>query len=176
MSVDQTAGGTEPDLQHAEGEEPVAPSRAAQVAVALGVLALGLVVLWQASVIPGEGLDPRGPRLFPLLVGLIWTGLAIIFVGQTIASLARGGALPRSEALRHTPRVLLLVVLVVVYALGLEPVGYLLTTVVLFPLACLILGSRQHVRDVLVGLGMALVLYYSFTELLGIHLPSGVLP
>lgn len=176
MSVDQTPGGAEPDLQHAEEEEPRPPSRAAQLAVALGVLALGLVVVWQASVIPGEGWDPRGPRLMPLLVGVIWTGLAVVFVVQTIASLARGDHLPRSEALTHAPRVLLLVAVVVVYALGLEPVGYLLTTVVLFPLACLILGSRQHVRDVLVGLGMALVLYYSFTELLGIHLPSGVLP
>lgn len=176
MSTAQTPGGTEPDLVHAEGEESQAPSRVAQIAVALGVLGLGLVVLWQASVIPGEGWNPRGPRLMPLLVGLIWTGLAVIFVAQTIASLVRGGNLPRSEALQHAPRVLMLVALVLVYALALEPVGYLITTVVLFPVACLILGSRQHVRDVLVGLGMALVLYYSFTELLGIHLPSGVLP
>lgn len=175
MSDDQAQTGPEADLTLAEEESPT-PSGPAQIAVALGVLGLGLVLLWQASVIPGEGWNPRGPRLMPLLVGVIWTGLAVVFLVQTIVSLVRGGHLPRSEALAHTPRVLLLVALIAIYGFALEPVGYLVTTVVLFPVSCLVLGSRQHVRDVLVGLGMALVLYYSFTELLGIHLPSGVLP
>lgn len=176
MSTDQTPGAGPEDVALAEEEESRAPSRVTQLVVALCVLALGLVVVWQATVIPGEGWNPRGPRLVPLLVGLIWSGLAVVFVVQAVVGLARGHDIPRAEALTNAPRVGLLLVLIVAYAFALEPLGYVITTVLFFPLACVVLGSRQYVRDFVIGLGMALVLYYSFTELLRIHLPSGVLP
>jgi hypothetical protein len=62
------------------------------------------------------------------------------------------------------------------YAYVLEPVGFLLSTVVFFVLAVWILGSRHLIRDGLIGVVLSAVIYFSFTQLLAISLPMGVLP
>jgi putative tricarboxylic transport membrane protein len=38
-----------------------------------------------------------------------------------------------------------------------------------------VLGSRHLLRDVIVGVGVAVVVYLSFTRFLGVRLPPGVL-
>ena len=62
------------------------------------------------------------------------------------------------------------------YVFALEPLGFVLATVVFFVLTARILGSRQLVRDLVVAIPLALAVYLSFTQLLAIGLPSGVLP
>jgi putative tricarboxylic transport membrane protein len=37
------------------------------------------------------------------------------------------------------------------------------------------MGSRHLARDVAVGIGLSLLVYLSFTRLLGVSLPAGVL-
>jgi putative tricarboxylic transport membrane protein len=50
-----------------------------------------------------------------------------------------------------------------------------LATAALLPAGARILGSRHLLRDVLVGLGLALVVYLGFTQVLGVRLPAGPL-
>jgi putative tricarboxylic transport membrane protein len=62
------------------------------------------------------------------------------------------------------------------YVFALEPAGFVLASAVFFVVAARILGSRRPLRDVLVGVLLALAVYLGFTYLLTISLPSGVLP
>ncbi|MGW0432536.1 tripartite tricarboxylate transporter TctB family protein [Micromonospora sp. NPDC003197] len=62
------------------------------------------------------------------------------------------------------------------YVFALEPVGFVLASAVFFVATARILGSRQLLRDVVIGVPLALVIYLAFTYLLAIQLPSGVLP
>jgi putative tricarboxylic transport membrane protein len=62
------------------------------------------------------------------------------------------------------------------YVLLLSPVGFVLASAVFFPACARILGSRHSLRDVAVGVPLALGVYYGFTLGLDITLPAGVLP
>jgi putative tricarboxylic transport membrane protein len=59
-------------------------------------------------------------------------------------------------------------------------VGYVLATSVFFFGAARLLGNGDGrgaiLRDAIVAIGLSLVIYLVFTRLLGIGLPSGVLP
>ncbi|MFI7125516.1 tripartite tricarboxylate transporter TctB family protein [Nonomuraea sp. NPDC050153] len=74
----------------------------------------------------------------------------------------------------HWPSVLLLIGSLAAYALLLVPVGYWQATTVFFVAVARVLGSRRLVRDVFVGLALALATYFLFDRLLGISLPPGL--
>jgi putative tricarboxylic transport membrane protein len=147
---------------------------------ALAFLALGLAVLGCAFAIPrgalAEGTDV-GPRAFPLLVG---AGLTISAAVNAVQCF-RGRDPEQDEQAREEARVTewrpaaLLVAALAAYLLTLEFFGYWQTTAVLFTVVARILGSRRLLRDVLLGLAVALVSYALFDRLLGIHLPPGYL-
>ncbi|MFI7227662.1 tripartite tricarboxylate transporter TctB family protein [Nonomuraea angiospora] len=170
--------------------------------VSLGFLAAAVVVLAQAFAIPqGEGYQAVGPRAFPLLVGV---GLAVVSIvgvvqafrpgtrepdatppapatagtvdvgiGVGVGLSADGGGGEASEK-PHWPSVLLLIGSLAAYALLLVPAGYWQATTAFFVAVARVLGSRRLVRDVLVGLALALATYFLFDRLLGISLPPGL--
>jgi putative tricarboxylic transport membrane protein len=75
----------------------------------------------------------------------------------------------------HWPTVLLLAVLLVGYAVALAPLGYIVATALLLPIASRILGSTHLLRDAVIAVGLALLIYFGFTAFLGIRLPQGIL-
>jgi putative tricarboxylic transport membrane protein len=79
------------------------------------------------------------------------------------------------EAATHWPTALLVIGLLLVYALALGPLGYIPATAAFLPVGARVMGSRRPVRDVVVGIGMAIVIYVAFTYLLGLRLPAGLL-
>jgi putative tricarboxylic transport membrane protein len=64
----------------------------------------------------------------------------------------------------------------IAYALLLQPLGYVVATALFFPPVARLLGSRSPLRDVLVGVALALLLFVAFTEFLGVDLPPGLTP
>ncbi|MDX3109724.1 tripartite tricarboxylate transporter TctB family protein [Nonomuraea angiospora] len=169
--------------------------------VSLGFLAAAVVVLAQAFAIPqGEGYQAVGPRAFPLLVGV---GLAVVSIVGVVQAFRPGtrepDATPPAPAAAgtvdvgggvgvglsadgggeasekpHWPSVLLLIGSLAAYALLLVPAGYWQATTAFFVAVARVLGSRRLVRDVLVGLALALATYFLFDRLLGISLPPGL--
>jgi putative tricarboxylic transport membrane protein len=143
--------------------------------VSLGFLLAALVVLAQAFAIPeGNGYQAVGPRAFPLLVG---GGLAVVAVIGVVQAFRAGTrqAEPGEAESTHWPSVLWLVGALAGYALLLVPAGYWQATTVFFVAVARVLGSRKPVRDVLVGLALALATYFLFDRLLGISLPPGLI-
>jgi putative tricarboxylic transport membrane protein len=53
--------------------------------------------------------------------------------------------------------------------------GYIVATALFIPLTARTLGSRSPVRDVIAGVGIGIVVYFGFTEFLGVRLPAGIL-
>ena len=70
----------------------------------------------------------------------------------------------------------LLVAVLIAYQWLLEPLGYILATALAFMAASRILGSRQIVRDVIIGVLLAIGIYFAFVDGLAIRLPQGVIP
>ncbi|HYM57380.1 MAG TPA: tripartite tricarboxylate transporter TctB family protein [Solirubrobacteraceae bacterium] len=148
--------------------------------VAAALLAVGVAALLATFAISEKsgGLSVSGPRFMPLVVSIVLIALSVAFLVRTTIApdeeLARLAA--AEETVTHWPTPSLLLGLLVVYVLLLGPLGYVVATVIFFPVAARVLGSERPVRDVAVGAVLAIGLYYAFTQFLGVPLPAGVYP
>ena len=150
-------------------------------AFACAVLVLGAVVLVGSfGFSAGGGYSPVGPGFFPLVVagGLLLFG-AMLLARTTVKPDAYLGerAAEESEA-THWPTVGLLLTVLVAYAYLLDPLGYVFATALFFPAAAYVLGDtrvRYMARNVIIGLAVGAVVFFAFTEALGVRLPDGLL-
>jgi putative tricarboxylic transport membrane protein len=153
--------------------------QAGPLAVAAGVVGLGLVLLVGAFRISGEAAYAGvGPRAFPVLVGG-----ALALLGVILAVAIRRGLVLTPEGgedvdatmeadLRPLAWIGAGLVLSIVL---LERAGFPLTGALLFTLTARAFGSRRLVRDALIGLLVATATYVVFARGLGVSLPGGPL-
>lgn len=135
----------------------------------------GVVMLTQVFRIDATGIGPAGPRFFPLVVLTLLTLLSIVYLLQQYHAVAHRSERVPVERFGHMPAAGMLMGLLVLYAFVLASVGYLLATSIFFIGAARAMGSRNLSRDVMVGVGLALLVYVAFTRFLGVSLPAGVL-
>jgi putative tricarboxylic transport membrane protein len=151
-----------------------------ELGVAVLLLVLGGVVLWDASRI-NTGVAQAGavgPTAVPILVGILLLVCAVALAVDVL----RGG---RGEAetgedidLSHPSdwrTVLLLVGAFLANVVLMTPVGWWFSGAVLFWGSAFALGSRRFVRDAVLAFGLSFGTYYVFAVGLGIFLPAGVL-
>ena len=112
------------------------------------------------------------PRLTAALIGLL--GAALLVRGHTRArSLTDGEGFPfvSGQALRVAGSAAILVV----YAVLLEPVGYLLLTPLALVALCVFLGFRQWMVIIATALIFSALVYFGFRYGMKILLPEGLL-
>jgi putative tricarboxylic transport membrane protein len=112
----------------------------------------------------------------PVVLAVLWVLLAAAYLASAVAALAGRHIDTAAERFDHLPRVVALVVVLVAYAYAIEVAGYLISTAVLFAVSAAILGSRNHIRDAVIAVGLTIAVYYLFSRGLSIYLPMGVLP
>jgi putative tricarboxylic transport membrane protein len=145
----------------------------------LALLAGSVAILVAVTAIPGRGgYSTSGPRFVPLVVAIVLILLSVLFLVRTFVrpdlELAEHSA--EEDAATHWPTPGMIAVALVAYALLIEPLGYPLATALLFVAVTRVLGSRQLVRDVIVGVVLGLVIFTAFTQYLGVSLPGGLTP
>ena len=172
----RSAGAVVPDDFPAPEPDHSSDSVVGPLVVGVGLVVVGLVLLTQVFAIDAEGFSPEGPKFFPLLVLSLLTALSVVYLLQQVRAIARRTETLPAEKFSHMPAAAILVGLLVVYAFVLGPVGYVLATSAFFVAAARTMGSRHLVRDVVVGVGLALLVYLTFTRALGVFLPQGVFP
>jgi len=156
--------------------------------VAVALLALAVVLILSAlGIARGGGYQLIGPATIPLVVAVGLLVLSAIFALRTtvIPDLALAEQAAGEERATHWPTVGLTALVLLGYGLALDglelgPVevpglGYIVATGLFLPLTARVLGSRSPVRDVVTGFGIAVVIYFGFTEFLGVRLPAGIL-
>ena len=154
------------------------PSWAGPRAAGVALLALGVLALLGTFAVPAgrDGWAPAGPRFFPLVasIGLIVCALAFLLRAtlRPDEELREHVAAEAAETEWRVPA--LVAVALVGYVVLIEPLGYVLSTALFFPLVARALGSRAWLRDVLSGVGLAVGVDFVFTQLLGVPLPPGV--
>jgi putative tricarboxylic transport membrane protein len=148
------------------------------VAVFLG--AVGLLVVISAILLPESRIarGPVGPAAVPIVVGAL---LLIVSVFLAVDVLRGGRGEPEGgedvELGGGTDwrTVALLAVAFLANALLIEPLGWPLSGAVLFWGSAFALGSRHHVRNVVLALVLGVGSWYLFVLGLGISLPVGIL-
>jgi putative tricarboxylic transport membrane protein len=172
----------------------VEPVRTADVEVEASrlvrIIAAVVLIVLSATFLVGvfdirspKGLDPQGPRFFPLLVTSAWLLLSIGYLVEGLRSPRRTPDAETTEpaetgggiAERSWFEPVAISALLVLYAFLVVPLGYLIATALLFFAAARVLGSRQLVRDLVVAVVLSVVVYIAFTQFLDISLPEGVL-
>jgi len=153
---------------------------ATKQAVSLSSLGIGLGLALIGCVIGFDAMTMRvpptyakvGPHIFPIIVaaGLIVTGLIIAF-----RSIARTGEpLAAESAETDWGAVAIVSVGLILNALLLKPLGFIIAALGLFMAVSLAFGSRRYLRDLVIGIVLALVTYFGFTRGLGLQLPAGL--
>ena len=157
--------------------------------IVAGVLVVGAVFLVYHAFQIGRvaGYTIIGPSTFPLAVSI---GLLVLGALLALRTTLRpdddlGRQVAAEERATHWPSVGLLVAVLVAYALALNGfhlgpldvpgLGYVVATSLFLPIAARVLGSEHLLRDVIVGIGLAIVVYVGFTQFLGVRLPAGLL-
>lgn len=163
--------------------EPSEPSRwfrYAELLVALAVVVLGVVILVQTQDIRVTRATARvGPRVIPTIVG--W-GLVVIGLWYALELLRGRQATPSADSedvdISLPPDWLTIAGIgagLVTYMLLIERSGFILASATLFVITAFSMGSRKFVRDIAIGVVIAVAAYIAFSEGLGVRLPQGVL-
>jgi putative tricarboxylic transport membrane protein len=144
----------------------------AEVALSLGVIALGLGVAGVTATLPYEGGSAGiGPNFIPAVVAA-----GIIALGVWLAIEAFGGgwrdAPEHAEKFEPMPFVWVSAGLFAHMAL-IAWAGFIVAGTVLFACVARGFGSRRIVRDVAIGLVLAFGIYLFFVKLLNVGLPAG---
>lgn len=155
-------------------------ARYAEILVAIGVIAMGIVILVETRDIQvPRAFASVGPRVVPTVIG--W-GLIVIGAWYAIDVVRGNTAAPSADSEDVDPTLPAdwavlggLALALGIYAVLMEPAGFVIASAILFTMAAFAMGSRQIVRDALIGVAVSLVTYLVFSEWLGIRLPAGLL-
>ncbi len=144
--------------------------------VGAGVVAFGLLVLYQTTQIPVSPLYSKvGPTVFPYMVatGLLLLGAALIaqaWRGQWGETDADSDTQPVDRAsLGWLALGLFLNVALI------DVLGFVIASTLLFVCTARAFGSTKWLRDLGIAVALALIAYLGFARLLGISIGAGVL-
>ena len=144
----------------------------AEIALSLGVLALGVGVAAVTATLPSEGGYARiGPNFIPAVVaaGIILLGLWLSFEAFT------GGWRKRdeqSEVFEPSP-FLWVTGGLFAHMVLIGWAGFIIAGTVLFLCVARGFGSRRPARDLLIALGLSVGIFLFFVKLLNVSLPAG---
>ncbi|TDO58188.1 putative tricarboxylic transport membrane protein [Kribbella sp. VKM Ac-2571] len=122
--------------------------------------------------------DPIGPKPVPIVLGVLLLVVAALYA----VDVARGGT-GEAEAGEDVDvtsavdwrTVLLLIAAFVVNLVLIDPLGWVISGSLLFWGSAFALGSRHHIRNVVIAVALSLITFYAFAIGLGVNLPAGVL-
>lgn len=151
-----------------------------ELGVALFLLALGVLVLFDAAGIPETAgqTGPIGPKAVPFVLG----GALVVLSVSLAVDVLRGGRGEQETGedvdLSHGTdwgTVSLLCAAFLANVVLIERVGWPVSGAVLFFGTAYALGSRHIIRDLVIAIALSVGTWYLFALGLGINLPVGVL-
>jgi putative tricarboxylic transport membrane protein len=147
--------------------------RFGELAVALGVLALAVLVYWQTQLIAVSPIYAKvGPTVMPTITA---AGLALLALALIVSAL-RGGWQSEEERATAPDYVALLWVVagLALNVLLIGRVGFTMASIVLFVCVTRGFGSRRILLNAAIAAIFALVAYFGFAKTLGINIGGGL--
>ncbi|MBD3913227.1 tripartite tricarboxylate transporter TctB family protein [Nocardioides hwasunensis] len=150
----------------------------AQLGLAALLIVVGAYTFYDATTLKIGFGDPVGPRLFPYVIGAVTAALGVLLTVATFrgsVAEAEGGEDVDLHQKADWMTVAKLAGVLLFTVLTVSVLGWAISGAILFAGSAWSLGSRTLVRDVLVGLVLAVASWYGFHEGLGVILPAGIL-
>ncbi len=161
-------------------------SRLPEILLGLGLIALGLFFAVETTEIKVAPIYAKvGPTVFPWIVAGALIVLGVLFAIQAWRrghhSLSPGPipgqgypATPQAPASDWRALAVISAALLLQVVL-LRSAGFIVTAVVLFMAVTYAFGSRQYLRNLVIAILLAVLVYVGFTRGLNLQLPPGVL-
>ena len=146
-----------------------------QVAVAVGVLAIGALVLGGSFFLPtGGGYAQVGPGVVPRVVGVLLLLAGGFLLREALTGGFRG---VDEEAERHLPMNWVYFAWasggIIAYGLTVEHLGFILASTILFVMVARAFESTRWLLNTIVGLILSTAIFAIFNYGLGLVLPMG---
>ena len=141
---------------------------------------LGGIYLYATFLIPStSSQDPMGPRVFPVLLGILLIVGSALLLQETVRTRAQVKKEEKKpqEGTGKPARVLWTVVAwTIVFLLAFEPLGYIVaTTIYIFPMM-VYFNPRNWWTNTITALLFPVGVYVLFVKYLGVMLPNGPIP
>jgi len=168
------------DAGRADVQRAQATVDKAQYLVCVVLVVVGAFLIYDAVTLEAgfAKVDPVGPKMFPIVIGVVLILLAIV-LAVAIPRGSVGEADAGEDVDPNMPSdwrtVGMLVGVFVATILLVKPLGWAITGALLFAGAATILGSRHYVRNIAIGAVLSVGSFYAFYSGLGIPLPAGIL-
>jgi putative tricarboxylic transport membrane protein len=140
------------------------------VAIAVGVLALAAIILWDQAGLQLTSVYGVGPKAMPIVVA---GGLAVLGIANLITAMR--GQLPARESVDGKAILFILGGLAALIALIGLGGGFIVATAVLFAATSAAFGRRAVFTDLAIGIVIGAVVYLMFDKVLTLSLPAGPL-
>lgn len=144
-----------------------------ETVIAVGVLVLAAVIVWQTMSIPVSPIYAKvGPTVMPMITAL---GLALLGVMLLYSALTGGWRTQEERAVTpDRPALLWIGAGLVLNVLLIGTAGFTIASVIVFVCVARGFGSKAIVRDAAIGAAFALVAYFGFAQSLGINIGAGI--
>jgi len=146
-----------------------------EMLISFALIALGsFVVLETQSIAETQGYAQIGPRLFPYIIGVGLTLCGAVLGWHALTGGWRN--VPLDQEGHDAPDWLAFFIIsagIVLHMVVIGWAGFIIASTLLFVLIARGFGSRRLVRDALIAVALAAVVFFVFTSGLGLKLPSG---
>lgn len=142
--------------------------------LSLFFFSLGVIFIIASYLLPKYPMVPVDADIIPMFLGSLLSLLSIFlyFVkDQSLKDESKGKRLLN----RENYQVALFIIAILLYILLLESVGFIIVTGLFIFSTSYLLGYRRFMPNILTSLSVPLFFYFSFTYLLKIQLPKGIL-
>ncbi|MBP1970733.1 putative tricarboxylic transport membrane protein [Virgibacillus natechei] len=144
-----------------------------RISIVLFIIAVGYLVL--TFQLPSYGYTSVDADVIPMVLGWLLAVLAVCLF------FSKDSETEEQKARRDIPKKDLGVLIAVfafifVYIMFLELLGFVVVTGLFIFFCSWFLGYRKHITNLIVSILFPLLMYITFTELLKINLPQGILP
>lgn len=152
------------------------------IVVGVFFMALSAIMMVMAQMLPKSKVMEIGPDFMPMVIGGITFVLALILTVLNVKNRKMRAAELENATVDECDykRVLLSALLVLVYVFVLQPVGFIVSTLVYLPLQMLVLspddqrGKKQIIQLLIIDVIFTLVVFFLFRYGFKIVLPAGI--
>ncbi|GHU28605.1 hypothetical protein AGMMS50256_11280 [Betaproteobacteria bacterium] len=140
----------------------------------LGIL-IGIYALWEGRKMPADVVMGIGPSFFPnFLAGFLILFSAVLLINALLGR-SKGSVEPFRLSDKGVRRGLITLGAAIVFCIALEPLGFILTSLVFLVFMMLVLGNRRPLALVVAPPLVTLGIWLVFEKLLSLSLPPGIL-
>jgi len=151
------------------------PVHLGEMLISFGLIALGSFVVFETqSIAETQGYAQIGPRLFPYIIGVGLTLCGAVLGWHAVTGGWRN--VPLDQEGHDAPDWLAFFIIsagIVLHMVVIGWAGFIIASTLLFVLIARGFGSRRYIRDALIAVVLATVVFFVFTSGLGLKLPSG---